>query len=75
MISGDQVLGKVKLEFQIWIRLRSLLKKLGPLSYVNNTEAKIDFEVLKSHHIPMGTDWKLLVKYHKIILPQQVPAT
>ena len=44
---------------------------MGPLTYESHSEVEIELENLKANRIPIGKDWLLVVRYHKLYLPLQ----
>ena len=74
MISGEQVVDRLRPRFRIWIKLRTIFKELDCLWYERNSKDEPTLENIKAHRIPMGKDWKLVTKYHKIVFPPKSQA-
>ena len=56
-------------------KIKYIFKYLEPLSYEIHLEVELALENLKAHKIPMGKDWQLVTRYHKIGYPPQAQST
>ena len=70
-LGGDVAVEELTVEFEIWIKLKILLRKLPLISYEKITNVERVLESLKSQQYPMGKDWHQVSKYHKLVLPPQ----
>ena len=75
MIIGEKEVTIFRPCFQMSIRLKTIFKDSEPLYYGRNLDVELALENLKSHKIPMGKDWKMVTRYHKIGYPPQAEST
>ena len=55
----------MKSEFEFWIEMKNILKRLGSISYEKTTNSEITLDSLKTHHIAMGKEWQVVSKWAK----------